>query len=485
VRFKFSSNHQRIFIVFIITALYVSFAFAQKPIFEEIVLPAGNEYIDPIDPKLDDSDQIITRYEQFPDTVRQKIEYLLPRGDVEQIDHWGPFRYTVIKRFPEGHSNQIFIYLDGRIHQIYYLSPGYFERPRQFFIKGEEKKLKLSDMPELVMANARRLSRSNKILRGWSAPSEIGDTYVIEVTGFQGKDTLAFAFRPDGVLKTMGIAGRMRTGVSRKWTTSEIDTLLGKYQNNYGVKPVINKIQAVPFDPDSGFRFIVFGDNRINRPVWEAVCKSISKKNALFAIATGDLVNEGEPEQFDEYLFGVLEKHGKFNFLPGVGNHDTGYDRLAVSYTTSFGPNSLNYYFDYGKARFIILDNCSRIGKYSERLKMADEWLGNTPEGYFKFVFAHVPPGDIKKWEYHAMNSERSRQFTDLMTRHSVDHVFLGHIHAYSTARHQNVDYTVTGGAGAKVHMQFGPKGSVHHYVIVDVKPGEIKQQLVQLRKIE
>jgi len=287
------------------------------------------------------------------------------------------------------------------------------------------------------------------------------------------------------VLKTMGIASRMRTGISRKWRKSDIDTLLSKYQNKYAIDNVINKIQSIPFAPQEGFTFIVFGDNRINLPVWEAICKSISEKKVLFAIATGDLVNEGEPEQYDQYLFGVLEKYGNFNFLPVVGNHDTGYDRQAISYITSFGSNSLNYYFDYGNARFVIIDNCSQAGKFSDRLKIADKWLGDTPEGYLKFVFAHVPPGDIKKWEYHAMSGERSRLFTALMTRHSVDHVFLGHIHAYSTATHKNIDYTVTGGAGAALHMQYGPKGSVHHYVIVDVEPGEIKQQLVQIRKME
>jgi predicted phosphodiesterase len=457
------------------------FASAQDTIVKEVVLPAGNEYIDPIDPKMDDSGRIITNFSQFPDSIRQKIDYFLPGGKVERIDHWGPFRYTVTKSYSDGHENQIYIYLNGRVHQIYYMRNEYMERPRYFFVSGTEKELDPSDIPEMVLTNARKFAGPNEFLRTWSAPTEIGETYVIEVTDFQGKDTTAFAFRPDGVLKTLGVANRMRSGISRKWTNSDIDTLLLRYRDKYGVENVIKKIQSVPYNPKKGFQFIVFGDNRINLPVWETICKSISEKNVLFAIATGDLVNEGEPEQFDKYLFAVLEKYGKFNFLPVLGNHDTGYDRQAISYRTSFGSNSFNYYFDYGNARFVILDNCSQAIKFSEQLKIADKWLNDTPEGFFKFVFAHVPPGNIRKWSYHAMSVEKSKPFTSLMTRNSVDHVFLGHIHAYSTATYMNVDYTITGGAGAALHRQYGPKGSTHHYVIVNVSADSIGQQIVQL----
>jgi len=300
------------------------------------------------------------------------------------------------------------------------------------------------------------------------------------VVGFQDEDTIAFAYRPDGVLKTMSEARRMRRGLARKWTTEQIEDLLDKYHREYCVDTVLARIQSMPHGPDVGFRFIVFGDNRIDRSVWEMVCKSISRKDAVFAIGVGDLVDDGQPEEYDEDLFGVLEKDGQFNFLPVVGNHDIGHDGLAVSYLTSFGPRALNYYFDYGNARFVILDNCSRVTDFTAQLDTADRWLHETPPGYYKFVFVHVPPGEIKKWSYHAMSGEKSRRFTEVMTKHAVDHVFAGHIHAYSTASHEGVDYTITGGAGAALHEQYGPTGSVHHYVIVDVTPTGIKQQVVR-----
>jgi len=67
------------------------------------------------------------------------------------------------------------------------------------------------------------------------------------------------------------------------------------------------------------------------------------------------------------------------------------------------------------------------------------------------------------------------------MTKHRVSEVFLGHIHAYSTAKHGGVNYTLSGGAGAPLHNRFGPKGNVNHYIICDVSPdGTVKQQVVR-----
>ena len=67
------------------------------------------------------------------------------------------------------------------------------------------------------------------------------------------------------------------------------------------------------------------------------------------------------------------------------------------------------------------------------------------------------------------------------MTKHKVAEVYLGHIHAYSTAKQDGVNYTLSGGAGAGLHNRYGPKGNVHHYVICDVSAdGTLKQQVVR-----
>lgn len=84
------------------------------------------------------------------------------------------------------------------------------------------------------------------------------------------------------------------------------------------------------------------------------------------------------------------------------------------------------------------------------------------------------------------MDIANSKVFSELMSKHQVDHVFFGHIHAYSTATLNNVKYTITGGGGAELANRFGPEGNVHHYVICDVLPdGTIKQQIIRFDKHE
>jgi predicted phosphodiesterase len=454
-------------------------------IYQEVLLPAGNEYVDPMDPQNDDSDQILTEYDQFPDTVKTIIEQILPGGYIDKIVHWQPFGYVVYKTFAEGHSYKIFVYLCGKIYLVYYFKGKIFERPGFFFEKGSEKDIALSKVPEIVLTNVKKSSGSSDIIKTWIVESKEGLTYVVEVAGFQNLESTAFAYKPDGVLKTMSPTSRMRMGVNRLWEKDEIEDLLGKYRKKYDVDTVLKRIQAIPFNPEKGFRFVIFGDSRINKPVWETICKSINQKKSLFAIAVGDIVREGEPEQFDEYFFKTYIKYGKFPLLPVIGNHDIGYDDKATGYLASFGQNSLNYYFDYGNARFIILDNVSKIISFSDLLNKTDQWLAETPKNYYKFVFIHYPPGNIKKWSYHSLDIKNSIEFTQLMTKHEVDYVFAGHIHAYSTTNYQGVNYVITGGAGAVLHKQYGPKGTKHHYIIIDVKPDGIEQTLVQFHKEE
>jgi hypothetical protein len=168
-------------------------------------------------------------------------------------------------------------------------------------------------------------------------------------------------------------------------------------------------------------------------------------------------------------------------YFVAIGNHDEGYEDKTLEYSYLFGFNALNYFFDYGRARYVFIDNATEALSYKRTLEWLARTLADTPSGYRKYVTAHQPPATIKKWAYHAWDSEESEIFTDLMTEHKVSEVYLGHIHAYSTAEFRGVRYTISGGGGAGLHDRFGPLGNVHHYVICDVQPdGTVKQQVVR-----
>ena len=204
-----------------------------------------------------------------------------------------------------------------------------------------------------------------------------------------------------------------------------------------------------------------------------------------FGIITGDIVPRGYVEELHDYYIPPLLETDIPYFVT-IGNHDTGDEGQATEYRYLFGDNSLNFHFDYGGIRFVFMDNVSAVQPDDETLTWLDSILSQTPPGFRKLVFTHRPPADIEKWAYHAWNLESSGVFTQTMTKHGVEHVFLGHIHAYSTAIKDGVTYTISGGGGAGLHDRYGPEGNVHHYLICDVEPdGLLTQAVVRFYPID
>ncbi len=204
-----------------------------------------------------------------------------------------------------------------------------------------------------------------------------------------------------------------------------------------------------------------------------------------FVIIVGDIVPSGYVEEFHDYYIPPLLETD-IPYFVAIGNHDDGDEGQATEYRYLFGDNSLNFHFDYGGVRFVFMDNVTAVQPYDQTLSWLDRVLSETPPGHGKLVFTHRPPADIEKWAYHAWDLEESIIFTQTMTRRGVEHVFLGHIHAYSTATKNEVLYTITGGGGAGLHDRYGPEGNVHHYVICDVEPdGRLRQTVVRFQPLE
>jgi len=257
---------------------------------------------------------------------------------------------------------------------------------------------------------------------------------------------------------------------------------LGPYRERFNFENQIKKLGKKPSSSDGSFRYVVLGDSRSHRQLWSTMVKHIDMLDPkpAFVIQVGDIVENGYAQQYSDYYIPALLETN-IPFFVAIGNHDDGSDGKAREYRYLFGENALNYYFDYGKARFVFIDNVTKVQKYKDTLKWLDKTLAEIPKGYRKYVATHKPPKNIKKWSYHALGSRESKAFTKLMEKWHVTEVYMGHIHAYSTARYEAVNYTVTGGGGAALHGFFGPLGSVHHYLICDVRPdGTLKQQVVR-----
>jgi hypothetical protein len=263
--------------------------------------------------------------------------------------------------------------------------------------------------------------------------------------------------------------------------------MLGPYRTRFNVDSMIERVKSQDPGDGHGFRFVVLGDNRSQFELWSNMIRHIGQltPKPAFGIIAGDIVPSGYVEELHDYYIPPLLETDMPYFV-AIGNHDTGDDRQATEFRYLFGDNSLNFHFDYGGIRFVLMDNVTAVQPYDETLTWLDSILSQTPPGFRKLVFTHRPPADIDKWAYHAWNLENSKTFTLTMTKHGVEHVFLGHIHAYSTATKDGVAYTISGGGGAGLHDRYGPEGNVHHYVICDVEPdGRLRQAVVRFYPID
>jgi len=370
------------------------------------------------------------------------------------------------------------------------------EEPDELVLRGTKKSIAVSEVPQAALKTLAEALPDVKPSQTWTAETTAGPRYVIVI------DEMAFYARPDGQIQA---AGRISEGALEeidappsqqegkqtardlKAFNAELAELLGQYRERFNFENQIKKLGKQPRSTDGRFRYVVMGDSRSQWELWSNIVKHIDSLELKpdFVINSGDIVPTGYAREYHEYYIPALLQTD-IPYFVAIGNHDDSSDSMAREYQYLFGEKALNYYFDYGKARYVFIDNVTDVQPYEETLSWLDKTLADTPKDYRKYVAAHKPPSTIEKWAYHAWDDEESKVFTELMTKHQVDAVFLGHIHAYSTATFSGVHYTLSGGGGAPLHDRYGPLGNVHHYVICDVMAdGNVKQQVVRFYKAD
>ena len=449
--------------------------------YKEMVGQAGNEYYDP---RVSDSVSV----NQLPQPVHEIFELIkqnLSRAEITSINKKikpEGIRWRIDLQANEDDRWIIVIWSDGRIYEILSRINNIREEEENIFEAGNIRQIPIETVPFIVLEKIEPFRFGREITKSYSVDAVGGHRYFVQFGSDQ--EGFIFSLTDTGEIGSAAIAPDMLQPITprRVETMEEIAARLSKYGKKYQVGKVINRIKKVPYNDKKGFRFVVMGDSRANYTMWETIVKSINKWDPLFAINTGDLTSSGYSDQFDDHLLSPLGKFASYPFLPVIGNHDRGGSNEGQQYEYVFGGDEARVYsFDYNSCRFIVLDNAVEKGimSWQEQLDLADKWLSEQPD-YKKLVFLHYPPHEVERWIYHSMSPEKSAPFVKLMSKHKVDHVFCGHIHAYSTATYDGVDYTVTGGGGAPLHFRYGELGSVYHYVIVDVGADSINMRVVR-----
>lgn len=171
------------------------------------------------------------------------------------------------------------------------------------------------------------------------------------------------------------------------------------------------------------------------------LARAIEVVNALdplpdVVLATGDLVNDGLPAQYDR-LMALLGRLEVDVVLPCPGNHDDRTDlrRRFASVLPQGGPDDpIDYVIDDHPVRLIGLDTIipgSHEGRLTERqMAWLDEQLAAAPDRP-TVIFQHHPPfaSDIP-WMDHDCGFDGIEREAAVLARHShVEAVVCGHLH--------------------------------------------------------
>ncbi len=228
------------------------------------------------------------------------------------------------------------------------------------------------------------------------------------------------------------------------------------------------------------FEFIVFGDNKNSVKTFESLIEKVNKEEAIFVIALGDMVYDGEKEKFRFFINQI--KNLNKPLLTAIGNHEIT-DLGRANYYELFG--TFYYSFATSNSYFIILDNANETNLDAWQMN----WLKNelqTSQNYkYRFIFMHVPLYDPQKSKHifnHCLkDSAFAKKLNNLFDINNVTMLFCSHIHGYYNGIWGSTPFIITGGAGAELHGS-DPQHHFYHYIKVNISDNGVEYDIVRIK---
>jgi len=227
------------------------------------------------------------------------------------------------------------------------------------------------------------------------------------------------------------------------------------------------------------FSFAVFGDNKESVKTFGGMIDRLNKSNIAFAFDDGDLVLDGDIEQYRFFL----KQADKLNkpLLTAIGNHET-YLNGRGNYFDLFGP--FNYSFVIGRSYFIVCDNADERGLGGFQMEWLRGELEKSSAYQNRFVFMHVPlydpRADKQGLEHGLKDPVQAKAINDLLDRYDVTMLFTSHIHGYFKGTWGKTPYIITGGAGAEL-VGTDAANYFYHYIDVSVSDSGVSYDVVKV----
>ena len=223
----------------------------------------------------------------------------------------------------------------------------------------------------------------------------------------------------------------------------------------------LQAIQATP--PGDTVRFALMGDTQRFYEATEDFLKSINQFDNLdFVVHAGDISDFGLAKEF-QWINDIMSQV-KFPYLTVIGNHDLLANGTKV-YHNMYG--DMNYSFDYGDYKFIMLNTNSREYDFDGTvpdLAWLRAQLADNPDNKQVIVISHVPPFDAD------FDKRLEKEYAFILSSDpNVLYSLHAHQHSFSDEEYYDdgIRYFVT------TSMQ--KKG----YALVTLAPGDAKIEII------
>ena len=249
---------------------------------------------------------------------------------------------------------------------------------------------------------------------------------------------------------------------------------------------------------ETPYAFAVISDTQGNPKVSKQIAELAWGQRPSFLLHPGDLVSTGKNrEHWLKHFFpGMRPLINHVPFYPVLGNHEQNakhyYDYVSL-------PDPEYYYaFDFGNARFFMVDTNQKVNPGSVQFKWLEKELAAS-KAKWKFVCHHHPPyssdendyGNLWKSNQGRHGDLRARELVPLYEKYGVDLVWNGHIHSYErtwrilggkAVESGGPFYMITGGGGGGLETPAPTRPFFqnnvrrgHHYVMVHVNGGTLE----------
>lgn len=317
----------------------------------------------------------------------------------------------------------------------------------------------------------------------WILPVRIIEGPMIQMAGQDGATLVWWTSRPAACTLVVAIDGAERSFDSTPVGARHARRVDGlepgvsyTYRIQSGSRRLTNDIVFQTSRPaGERFTFVVFGDSGKGSRAQFRLAETIrtTEPSCDLIVHTGDIVYpDGARRRYTERFFSPYRPTiARVNFWPCLGNHDVEKDGAAPAYDEVFdvpdnGPAGLrpghNYWFDYGNARFAVIDSTRENASDDVLQHKIAPWLAEVlraPEPMWRFVVAHHPPYTVGKYP---PDARLQRTLVPIFEEAGVDIVFSGHDHGYQrwstmragrkTTDGHGVVYIVTGAGGAELY---------------------------------